>query len=42
MTTIESFSTKLKKLREEKGLNQSELGEALGVSRGSISFYEKA
>ncbi len=42
MTAIESFSTKLKTLREKKGLNQSELGESLGVSRGSISFYEKA
>ena len=34
------FAVKLKALREQSKLNQAELGEALGVSRGSISFYE--
>lgn len=34
------FSIRLRELREEKGLTQGELGEALGVSRASVSFYE--
>lgn len=34
------FAERLKKLRMEKGLSQSVLAEKLGVSRGSISFYE--
>lgn len=34
------FATRLKLLREEKGFTQSKLAEELGVSRGSISFYE--
>ncbi len=34
------FATRLKQLREEKGLSQAQLGEKIGVSRGSISFYE--
>ncbi len=37
---IQQFSKRLRALREEKGLNQSELAESLGVSRGSVSFYE--
>lgn len=36
------FSTRLKSLREEKGLSQDALAEKIGISRGSISFYEKA
>lgn len=35
------FATRLKTLREVAGLNQSELAKSLGVSRSSISFYEK-
>lgn len=42
MDTMEYFSERLKKLREEKGISQTELGEALGISRSSISFYEKS
>lgn len=34
------FATRLKALREEKGLNQGQLAKELGISRGSISFYE--
>lgn len=40
MSAVEKFSERLKILRESKGLNQSQLAEALGVSRGSISYYE--
>ena len=40
MDTMKQFSPKLKTLREEAGLNQSQLANKLGVSRGSISFYE--
>ena len=36
-----NFGTKLKQLREYKNLNQSELAEKLGVSRGAISDYER-
>lgn len=34
------FAERLRGLREAAGLSQAELGEKLGVSRGSISFYE--
>ena len=34
------FATRLKALREEKKLNQGQLANAIGISRGSISFYE--
>lgn len=40
MDTMSQFAPKLKSLREENGLNQSQLADELGVSRGSISFYE--
>ena len=35
-----SFSQSLKKLRLEKGLTQSQLAEALGISKSAISMYE--
>ena len=34
------FKTRLKELREEKGMTQVELSEALGMSRGAIGNYE--
>ena len=37
----QTFAERLKGLREAAGLSQEELGEKLGTSRGSISFYEK-
>lgn len=42
METMKYFSERLKELREEKGMSQTELGDELGVSRSSISFYEKS
>ena len=42
METMKFFSERLKELREEKGISQTELGDELGVSRSSISFYEKS
>lgn len=36
------FANKLRELREAAGLSQEELGEKIGCSRGSISFYEKS
>lgn len=35
------FAKRLKGLREAAGLSQGELAEKLGVSRGSISYYEQ-
>lgn len=35
-----SFSQSLKKLRLEKGLTQSQLAEALDISKSAISMYE--
>lgn len=35
------FARKIKSLRENAGLSQGELGDILGCSRGSISFYEQ-
>jgi len=40
MDQLELFSTRLKELREELCLSQTLLAEELGVSRGSISYYE--
>ena len=40
MSDLSAFSLRLRVLREESGLNQGELAEKIGVSRGSISFYE--
>ncbi|MCW6663909.1 helix-turn-helix domain-containing protein [Aerococcaceae bacterium NML190073] len=35
-----SFGTRLKQLRTERRLNQSELGEILGLTNATISAYE--
>ena len=35
-----NFESWLKKLRESAGLSQTELAKEIGISRGSISFYE--
>lgn len=40
MEVKECFAQRLKILREDRGLSQAELAEKVGVSRGSISFYE--
>lgn len=40
MNVKTSFATRLKALRERQGLNQGQLAMKLGISRGSISFYE--
>lgn len=37
-----TFDSRLKKLREEKGLTQSQLAEDLGVTKGTISVWERA
>lgn len=42
MSVLQHFSTTLENLRKEKGLTQKQLADELGVSRGTISFYEKA
>lgn len=42
MTVLEAFGRRLRELRKENGMNQIQLAEKLGVSRGSISFYENA
>lgn len=34
------FRNRLKKLRTEKKLNQSDLAKELGISRGAVSYYE--
>ena len=40
MDVKEVFANRLRELRIAKKLSQTELAEKLGVSRGSISFYE--
>ena len=40
MSAMTHFSARIKELRESIGFNQSQLAAELGVSRGSISFYE--
>jgi len=41
MDTNSTFAVRLKQLREDAGLSQTQLAERLGVSRGSVSYYEK-
>ena len=40
MTVSALFAKRLKALREARGLSQSQLADAVGISRGSISYYE--
>lgn len=40
MSTLSTFATRFKNLRESSELKQSEIADKLGVSRGAISFYE--
>lgn len=42
MSIKKDFSKTLKELREGCGLSQTELADIIGISRGSISFYENA
>lgn len=42
MAVMDTFAKRLKLLREERKLSQTELANALGISRGSLSFYENA
>ena len=40
MNVKQIFAVRLKALREERGMSQNQLAKELGISRGSISFYE--
>lgn len=40
MGNVDMLSRRLRQLREEAGLSQSQLADELSVSRGSISYYE--
>lgn len=40
MDVKQTFATRLKALREKRGISQADLGEAIGMTRGSVSFYE--
>lgn len=40
--TTETFSKRLKMLRNEKGLSQEKLGEKVGLSKATISKYENS
>ncbi|MDR1247156.1 MAG: helix-turn-helix domain-containing protein [Clostridiales Family XIII bacterium] len=36
-----TFSARIRKLREERGLNQGQFADFVGVSRGAMSYYEQ-
>jgi len=36
-----TFSTRIRKLREERGLNQGQFADFVGISRGAMSYYEQ-
>jgi transcriptional regulator with XRE-family HTH domain len=36
-----TFSNRIRKLREERGLNQGQFADSVGVSRGAMSYYEQ-
>lgn len=40
MPVMPQFARNLKQLREESNLTQTQLADKIGVSRGSVSFYE--
>lgn len=40
MEVKDVFSKRLKEIRERSGLSQTKLAEELGISRGTVSFYE--
>jgi len=37
----EIFSSRIRKLREERGLNQGQFADSIGISRGAMSYYEQ-
>ena len=37
---VAGFGSRLKALRETAGMNQTQLGKRVGISRGSLCFYE--
>ena len=39
---MQYFGMKLKKLREDRGMSQTELGNKIGVSGSTVSAYEKS
>lgn len=41
MTTIETFSDRLVKLREKTGKKRQEVADEIGISRASLEYYEK-
>ena len=36
-----TFSARIRKLREERGLNQGQFADSVGISRGAMSYYEQ-
>jgi len=36
-----TFSARIRKLREERGLNQGQFADFVGISRGAMSYYEQ-
>ncbi len=42
MSSVEIFAKRLIKLREERGISQQELADVLGITRQSLSLYEKS
>ena len=36
-----TFSTRIRKLREERGMNQGQFADFVGISRGAMSYYEQ-
>lgn len=41
MSFLQSFATRVRALREERGISQEQLSRKLGISRVSLGFYEK-